>query len=115
MFFKTAAVSGSITSSSLYASRSQVESQSSNTNIAALKPCLEKELDRRRIVKGASEECYALGAMFPSVLWLAIFLDPVENVYLQDKEKKFSVSSYVAGCGDVLGFPVLQLFVKNHL
>ena len=79
-------------------------SQSSDQIVADLKTCLEKALDRRRIVKGTSEQWYALGAMRPSsgestsqygvristfvkkgtfcslVFQPAVFLDQAENV-----------------------------------
>ena len=63
---EAAAISDSITSSSLYAPWSEVESESSGRIIADLKTCFEKALDHRRIVKVTSEQWYALGAMQPS-------------------------------------------------
>ena len=66
MLCEAAAISGSITSSSLYAPWSEVESESSGRIIADLKSCFEKALDRRRIVKDTSEQWYALGAVRPS-------------------------------------------------
>ena len=66
MLSEAAAISESITSSSLYASWSEVESKSSARMFADLKTCFEKALDHRRVVKDTSEQWYALGAVRPS-------------------------------------------------
>ena len=61
MLSEAAAVFDSITSSSLYAPWSEVESESLGRIIADLKTCFEKALDPRRVVKDTSEQWYALG------------------------------------------------------
>ena len=66
MLSDAAAISDSITSSSLYAPWSEVESESSARIIADLKTCFEKALERRRVVKDTSEQWYSLGAVRPS-------------------------------------------------
>ena len=66
MLSEAAAISDSITSSSLYAPWSEVESESSARIIADLNTCFRKALDRRRVVKDTSEQWYALGAVRPS-------------------------------------------------
>ena len=66
MLSEAAAISDSITSSSLYAPWSEVESGSSGRIFVDLKKCFEKALDRRRVVKDTSEQWYALGAVRPS-------------------------------------------------
>ena len=66
MLSEAAAISESITGSSNYAPWSDVESRSSAPIMADLKTCFERALDRRRVVKGTSEQWYALGAVRPS-------------------------------------------------
>ena len=66
MLSEAAAISDSITSSSLYDPWSEVEKGSSAQIIADLKTCFEKALDCRHVVKDASEQWYALGAVRPS-------------------------------------------------
>ena len=66
MLSEAAAIYDRITNSSLYAPYSEVESESSARVIADLKPCFEKALDRRRVVKDTSEQWFALGAVRPS-------------------------------------------------
>ena len=65
MLSEAAAISDSITSSSLHAPWSEVESESSGRIIADLMTCSEKALDRCRVVKDTSEPWYALGAVRP--------------------------------------------------
>ena len=60
------AVSDSITSSSLYAPWSEVESKFLGRNLSDLKTCFEKAFDCRRVVKDTSEQRYALGGVRPS-------------------------------------------------
>ena len=66
MLSEAAAISDSITSSSLFAPWSEMESGSSAQTIADLKTCFEKALDRRRVVKDTSEQWYVLGDVRPS-------------------------------------------------
>ena len=66
MLSEAAALSDSITSSSLYVPWSAVESESSARIISDLKTCFEKALERRRVVKDTSEQWYRLGAVRPS-------------------------------------------------
>ena len=66
MLSKAAAISNSITSSSVYVPWSAVESESSARSISDLKTCFEKVLERRRMVKATSEQWYRLGAVRPS-------------------------------------------------
>ena len=66
MLSEAAAISDSITSSSLYAPWSEVEIESWGRISADLKTCFEKALDCRRVVKDTSEQWYALGAVRPS-------------------------------------------------
>ena len=66
MLSKAAAISNSITSSSVYVPWSAVESESSARIISDLKTCFEKVLERRRMVKDTSEQWYRLGAVRPS-------------------------------------------------
>ena len=66
MLSEAAAISDSITSSSLYAPWSEVESESSARIVGDLKTCFEKALERRRVVKDTSEQWYGLGAVRPS-------------------------------------------------
>ena len=66
MLSEAAAISDSITSSSLYDPWSEVERGSSAQIIADLMACFEKALDRRRVVKHTSEQRYALGVARPS-------------------------------------------------
>ena len=63
---EAAAISDSITSSSVYVPWSTVESESSARIISDLKTCFEKVLERRRVVKDTSEQWYRLGAVQPS-------------------------------------------------
>ena len=60
-----AAISDSITSSSLYETWSKVDRKSSGRFIADLKTFFEKALDRRRVFKDNSEQWYVLGAVRP--------------------------------------------------
>ena len=66
MLSEAAAISDSITSSSLYLPWSAVETESSARNISDQKTCLEKAVERRRVVKDTSEQWYRLGAVRPS-------------------------------------------------
>ena len=66
MLSEAAAISDSIISSSLHAPWSEVENGSSAQIIADLKTGFEKALDRRRVVKDTSEQCYALSDVRPS-------------------------------------------------
>ena len=66
MLSEAAAISNSITSSSVYVPCSAVESESSARIISDLKTCFEKVLERRRMVKDTSEQWYRLGAVRPS-------------------------------------------------
>ena len=66
MLSEAAAISDSITSSSLYVPWSAVESESSARIISDLRTCFEKALERRRVVKDTSEQWYLLGAVRPS-------------------------------------------------
>ena len=63
---EAAAISDSITNSSVYVPWSTVETDSSTRNIADLKSCFEKAVERRRVVKDTSEQWYRLGAVRPS-------------------------------------------------
>ena len=63
MLSEAAAISVSITTSSVYVPLSEIESKSSGQVSGDLKTCLEKALDRRRVVKDTSEQWYALGAV----------------------------------------------------
>ena len=66
MLSEAAAISESITCSSLYVPWSAVGSESSARFISDLKTCFEKALERRRVVKDTSEQWYRLGAVRPS-------------------------------------------------
>ena len=66
MLSEAAAISDSITSSSLYVPWSAVESEPSARLISDLKTCFEKALERRLVVKDTSEQWYRLGAVRPS-------------------------------------------------
>ena len=66
MLSEAAAISDSITSSSVYVPWSSVESESSARIISDVKTCFNKALERRRLVKDASEQWYRLGAVRPS-------------------------------------------------
>ena len=66
MMTEAAAISDSITSSSLYVPWSSVETESSARIIFDLKTCFEKAVERRRVVKDTSEQWYRLGAVRPS-------------------------------------------------
>ena len=66
MLSEAAALSDSITSSSVYVPWSTVENESSARIISDLKTCFEKALERRRVVKDTSEQWYRLGAVRPS-------------------------------------------------
>ena len=66
MLYEAAAISDSITSSSVYLPWSTVESESSAKICADLKTCFEKAVERRRLVKVTSEKWYRLGAVRPS-------------------------------------------------
>ena len=66
MLSEAAAISDSITSSSLYVPWSAVETESSARIISNLKTCFEKAVERRRVVKDTSEQWYRLGAVRPS-------------------------------------------------
>ena len=66
MLSEAAAISDSISSSSLYVPWSAVESESSARIFSDLKTCFEKALERRRVVKDTSEQWYRLGAVRPS-------------------------------------------------
>ena len=63
---EAAAISDSITSSSVYVPWSTVETESSTRIIVDLKACFEKVVERRRVVKDTSEQWYRLGAVRPS-------------------------------------------------
>ena len=63
MLSEAAATSDSITSSSVFAPLSKIESESSGQLIGHLKTCFKKALDRRRVIKDTSEQWYALGAV----------------------------------------------------
>ena len=66
MLSEAAAISDSITSSSVYAPWSEVESESSGWIVADLRTCLEKAFDRHGVLKDTGEQWYALGAVRPS-------------------------------------------------
>ena len=66
MLSEAAAISNSITRSSVYVPWSALESESSARIISDLKTCFEKVLERRRMVKDTSEHWYRLGAVRPS-------------------------------------------------
>ena len=66
MLSEAAAISNSITSSSVCVPWSAAESESSARIISDLKTCFEKVLERRRMVKDTSEQWYRLGAVRPS-------------------------------------------------
>ena len=66
MLSEAAAISDSITNSSVYVPSSAVENESSARNISDLKTCFEKALELRRVVKDTSEQWYRLGAVRPS-------------------------------------------------
>ena len=66
MLPEAAAISDSITSSSLYVPWSAEESESSARIISDLRTFFEKALERRRVVKDTSEQWYRLGAVRPS-------------------------------------------------
>ena len=66
MLSEAAAISDSITSSSLYVPWSAVETESSARIISDLRTCFEKAVERRRVVKDTSEQWYRLGAVRPS-------------------------------------------------
>ena len=66
MLSEAAAISDSITSSSLYVPWSAVETESSARILSDLRTCLEKALERRRLVKDTSEQWFRLGAVRPS-------------------------------------------------
>ena len=66
MLSQAAAISDSITSSSVKAPWSEVDSKLSGQIIADLKTCFEIALDCRRVVKDSSEQSYALGTVRPS-------------------------------------------------
>ena len=66
MLSEAAAISDSITSSSVYVPWSTVASKSSARIISDLKSCFEKVLERRRVVKDTSEQWYRVGAVRPS-------------------------------------------------
>ena len=63
---EAAAISDSITSSSVYVPWSAVETESSARIISDLKACFEKAVERRRVVRDTSEQWYRLGAVRPS-------------------------------------------------
>ena len=66
MLSQAAAISNSITSSSVYVPWSAVEGESSARIVSDLKTCFEKVLERRRMMKDTSEQWYRLGAVRPS-------------------------------------------------
>ena len=66
MLCEAAAISDSITSSSVYVPWSTVASESSARIISDLTTCFEKVLEGRRVVKDTSEQWYRLGAVRPS-------------------------------------------------
>ena len=66
MLSEAAAISNSITSSSVYVPWSAVESESFARIVSDLKTCFEKVLERCRMVKDTSEQWYRLGAVRPS-------------------------------------------------
>ena len=66
MLSEAAAISDSITSSSVYVPWSAVETESSARITSDLKTCFEKAVERRRVVKDTSEQRYRLGAVRPS-------------------------------------------------
>ena len=66
MLSEAAAISDSITSSSVYVPWCTVKSESSGQIISDLKTCFEKVLERRRVVKDTSDQWYRLGAVRPS-------------------------------------------------
>ena len=65
MLSEAAAISDSITSSSLYVPWSAVETESSARIIPDLETCFEKAVERRRVVKDTSEQWYRLSAARP--------------------------------------------------
>ena len=66
MLTEAAAISDSITSSSVYVPWSAVETESFTRIDSDLKACFEKAVERRRLVKDTSEHWYRLGAVRPS-------------------------------------------------
>ena len=66
MLSEASAISDCIISSSVYAPWSEIDSELSGQGIGDAKICFEKALDRRRFVKDASEQRFALGAARPS-------------------------------------------------
>ena len=66
MLSEAAAISDSVTNSSVYVPWSTVESELSARIIADLKSCFKKVVERRRVVKDTSEQWYRLGAVRPS-------------------------------------------------
>ena len=66
MLTEAAAISDSITSTSLYVPWSAVETESSPRLMSDLRECFEKAVERRCVVKDASEQWYRLGAVRPS-------------------------------------------------
>ena len=66
MLSDATAIADSITSSSVYAPWSTVESESSSRMCADLKACFDKAIERRRVVKDTSEQWYRWGAIRPS-------------------------------------------------
>ena len=66
MLSEAAAISDSITSSSVYVPWSAVETESSARITSDLKTCFEKAVERRRVLKDTSEQWYRLGAVRPA-------------------------------------------------
>ena len=66
MLSEAAAISDSVTNSSVYVPWSTVESELSARIIADLKSCFEEVVERRRVVKDTIEQWYRLGAVRPS-------------------------------------------------
>ena len=66
MLTEAAAISDSISSSSVYVPWSTGETVSSTQIFADLKALFEKAVERRRVVKDTSEQWYRLGAVRPS-------------------------------------------------
>ena len=63
MLTEAAAISDSITSSSVYVPWSTVETESATRIFVDLKACFEKAVERRRVEKDTSEQWYRLGAV----------------------------------------------------
>ena len=66
MLSEAAAISVSLTISSLYVPWCALETESSGRIVSDLTTCFEKAVERRRVVKDTSEHWYHLGAVRPS-------------------------------------------------